>query len=215
MIQRPSTFDFRGRIIKRVIIAKIFEGFISFPRASLKFRHSNHSLSKRLLCHHLHGVFSSSNVNYSSCRSSFVRGLVHDSRVSLTLPSSTSWFLTYFERFSISHSNHFAPILHWFALILRCLVRYCIVVRWAETLEARRWGGEREKLVVRWEESFVRELIYVLKVILNNSSNRTVVYCCVTNQPEIQWLKTTMIELYLLMILWLARQGSVRMDHLR
>lgn len=37
MVQYPFTFDFCGQIIKRVIIAKIFEGFISFSRASLKF----------------------------------------------------------------------------------------------------------------------------------------------------------------------------------
>lgn len=65
--------------------------------------------------------------------------------------------------------------------------------------------GRGERLVRREEERFVCGLIYFLKVILHNKSNVTVVYCCVTNRPEIQWLKTA-IDFYVFMILWLAWQ---------
>lgn len=123
--------------------SKIFEGFISFPRAFPKFWHSNHSLLRHLLCHHLCGFLSSSNVNYSSCKFSFPRRVAHDSRTFLMLPSSTSWFLTCFERFAISHYNHFALILHWFALILHFIVGYYIISYMNRDIKDMRWEKGR------------------------------------------------------------------------
>lgn len=159
MTQCPFTFDFCRQIIKRVIIAKYLR--VSSVSREPLFSSDSHIIPSEAL------IVPSSERSFFffECQPFQLQILVcqsdvvHDSRVSLTLPSSTSWFLTYFERFSISHQNHLALILHGFAWISHCRVGCCVVSELRGGTAGMKWWWEGAELVVTQEERFACGLI--------------------------------------------------------